>query len=186
MILVEQHDGGGARPGADYRQRRDGDLPPRPRAPAPGRLVPGAGPGRRAGWLLQPSPAAARGLTGRGYAAPEPGWDADDADPDQAEPEPGWAAAPDRGAGSYQDEKSGGGPSGRAADPAALDGYPAPAPCPQLLPGARRVTLNRLRRGRGGLRGRRQRRSGSVAGRPGDSFAIVCSAEAKSSEVSPG
>ena len=67
--------------------------------------------------------------------APEPGWDADDADPDQAGSEPGSAVAPVRGAGSYQDEKSGGGPSGRAADPAAPDEYPAPAPCPQLLPG---------------------------------------------------
>ena len=65
----------------------------------------------------------------------EAGW-ADAADPDQAEPDPSWAAAPDRGAGSYQDEKSAGGPSGRAADPAeAPGGYPVPAPCPQLLPG---------------------------------------------------
>ena len=101
---------------APERWRRGGSYP----APDQG-AGPGAEPDHGAGWGW--------------YAAPEPGWDADGADPDQAEPEPGSAVAPVRGAGSYQEEKSGGGPSGRAADPAAPDEYPAPAPCPQLLPG---------------------------------------------------
>ena len=127
IVLVEQHDGGGARPGADYRQRRDGDLPPRPRPLAPGRLA-GAGPGRRAGRRRDAEPDHGAGPTGWGWcAAPEPGWAGDGcADPDQAEPEPGSAAAPDRGDGSYQDEN-------RAAVPPA-----GPRTRPRPPPGSRR------------------------------------------------
>src|ERR1035441_8083324 len=66
-----------------------------------------------------PGPAPAQG------AEPAPGADAHPGPAGPPAPRPACGPGPDRGAGSYEEEKSGGGPPARAAEP---DPYPPADP----------------------------------------------------------